>query len=168
MGFRWRKSFKIFPGFRLNLSHRGARGQLGGSPLSFSFRLFGGSKARRLTASVPGTGLSFVTESAPAGQPPHIEQSHGATNYHALLREALTQAGQMRLIPIKFDHLPDAPTDVQREILKAAIPRLTMLLLANGAKRTGPALGPEVIDEFSDEKVAALLIETRTQTAASQ
>ncbi len=67
MGFRWRKSISIFPGFRLNLSHRGVRGQIGASPLSFSFPIAGGSKQRRVTATLPGTGLSFVSQSTSAG-----------------------------------------------------------------------------------------------------
>jgi hypothetical protein len=65
MGFRWRKSFSSFPGFRLNLSHGGARGQVGGSPLSFSFPLLGGAKQRRLSATLPGSGLSWVRDDGP-------------------------------------------------------------------------------------------------------
>lgn len=162
MGFRWRKSLRIFPGFRLNLSHRGVRGQIGGSPLSFSFKLFGGSAARRVTASLPGTGLSFVSSSYPDANPPGAD-ARGQTpptpnvNPHSLLREALTLAGQMRFMPIRFEALAHQPAEIKREILKAAIPSLILLLTEHGVQRNGPLSGPEAIDDLSDEKIAALL-----------
>ena len=170
MGFRWRKSLRIFPGFRLNLSHRGVRGQIGGSPLSFSFRLFGGSAARRVTASLPGTGLSFVSTSYPdpvapePAQPDHTPPS-APINLHSLLREALTQAGQIRFVPIRFEALSHQPAETQREVFKAAIPRFNALLIERGIQRTRPPSGPDAIDELSDEKLAGLLIEIAAKTS---
>lgn len=167
MGFRWRKSFSIFPGFRLNLSHRGTRGQLGGSPLSFSFRLFGGSKQRRVTASLPGTGLSFVATSTPDAPSQSVQASERpAADLPLLFREALTQAAQMRLIPLRFDQLLDQPAEVRRDVVKAAVPLLIELLRANGATQSGPLQAPEAVDEFDDAKIGALLIEVRDRTSS--
>lgn len=59
MSFRWRKSFSIAPGVRLNLSHRSARLGLGGDGITTSFHLFGRKSPARTTLSLPGTGLSY-------------------------------------------------------------------------------------------------------------
>ncbi len=55
--FRFRRSFKVVPGVRLNLGKRS---------LSTSFGVKGahyttGSAGRRFTAGLPGTGLSYTT-----------------------------------------------------------------------------------------------------------
>ncbi len=57
MGFRFRKSFKVMPGVRFNLSTRGASMSLGrrGATLNIS------SRGTRATVGVPGTGLSYTT-----------------------------------------------------------------------------------------------------------
>jgi hypothetical protein len=73
MGFRFRKSIKIFPGLRLNLSKSGVSASIGtrGATVNVSER---GTKA---TVGLPGTGLSYSEQlskpeqhgSAPAEQP---------------------------------------------------------------------------------------------------
>jgi hypothetical protein len=55
MGWRFRKSFKLFPGARLNLSRRGLSATIGGSPLSLNI----GGRGAHLNVSIPGTGLSY-------------------------------------------------------------------------------------------------------------
>lgn len=55
MGFRFRRSVKILPGVRLNLSGSGASVSLG--PRGFRYTV--GSKGTRVTAGIPGTGLSW-------------------------------------------------------------------------------------------------------------
>lgn len=55
MGFRFRRSVKILPGVRLNLSGSGASVSLG--PRGFHYTV--GSKGTRVTAGIPGTGLSW-------------------------------------------------------------------------------------------------------------
>lgn len=55
MGWRFRKSFKIIPGVRLNLSKSGFSASIGGAPLTLNVGphgVFG-------TASLPGTGMQF-------------------------------------------------------------------------------------------------------------
>jgi Protein of unknown function (DUF4236) len=55
MGWRFRKSFKLIPGVRLNLSKSGLSCSVGGAP----FTLNVGQRGIYGTASVPGTGISF-------------------------------------------------------------------------------------------------------------
>lgn len=63
MGWRFRKSFKLFPGVKLNLSRGGLSLSLGGSPATLNI----GPRGPRATLGVPGSGLSF---SVPLGGQP--------------------------------------------------------------------------------------------------
>jgi hypothetical protein len=96
MGWRFRQSFTIVPGLRLNLSKGGLSASIGGAP----FTLNVGQHGWTGTASIPGTGISYrqhfgVPEPSPshapngaplfpsATQPPHagsapIEEVHSA------------------------------------------------------------------------------------------
>lgn len=55
MGFRFRKSIKLFPGVRINLSKSGFSTSVGvpGATVNFS------DKGTRTTVGVPGTGISY-------------------------------------------------------------------------------------------------------------
>jgi hypothetical protein len=55
VGFRFRKSIRIAPGLRLNLSGSGASVSLGPRGLTYNM----GKMGTRLTAGIPGTGLSW-------------------------------------------------------------------------------------------------------------
>lgn len=55
MGFRFRKSIKVLPGVRVNLSHRGVGTRIGPKGLGFT----SGPSGKRINASLPGTGLSY-------------------------------------------------------------------------------------------------------------
>jgi hypothetical protein len=55
MGWRFRHSFKIIPGVRLNLSKSGLSASIGGTP----FTLNVGPRGVMGTASIPGTGISY-------------------------------------------------------------------------------------------------------------
>src|SRR5688572_7830384 len=59
MGFRFRRSVKLFPGARVNLGLRGASFSVGrpGATVNFS------SRGTRSTFGVPGSGLSWTTSS---------------------------------------------------------------------------------------------------------
>jgi hypothetical protein len=61
MGFRFRRSFKIMPGVRLNVSKSGVSTSIGtrGATVNFSER---GTKT---TVGIPGTGLSYSEMSPP-------------------------------------------------------------------------------------------------------
>jgi tetratricopeptide (TPR) repeat protein len=58
MGFRMRKSIKLGPGVRLNVSHRGAGVRVGGRGGGVSFNTSGRHSA---SAGIPGTGLGYST-----------------------------------------------------------------------------------------------------------
>lgn len=58
MGLRFRKSFKIAPGIRLNVSNKSTGLSFGGKGLRYSIN----SSGRRTTSvGIPGTGLSYVS-----------------------------------------------------------------------------------------------------------
>ena len=54
MSWRFRKSFKVMPGLRLNVSRRGVSATIGAAPFSVSV----GPKGVYQELSIPGTGLS--------------------------------------------------------------------------------------------------------------
>lgn len=58
MGFRFRKSFKIAKGLRINLGKRGASLSIGGRGATLNV----GAKGVRGTVGLPGTGLSYSTK----------------------------------------------------------------------------------------------------------
>ncbi|MFJ7730159.1 DUF4236 domain-containing protein [Neobacillus sp. NPDC097160] len=60
MGFGFRKSFKVAPGVRLNVSSRGVGASVGVKGLRYSVNSRG---QRRTTVSLPGTGLSYTSTS---------------------------------------------------------------------------------------------------------
>jgi hypothetical protein len=55
MGWRFRKSFRIIPGLRLNLSRSGLSASIGGAPFTVNV----GPRGVMGTASIPGTGISY-------------------------------------------------------------------------------------------------------------
>ena len=65
MGFRFRKSIKLFPGVRLNLSKSGVSTSIGrpGATVNISER------GTRATVGIPGTGLSYSEKVSAGAQP---------------------------------------------------------------------------------------------------
>lgn len=59
MGLRFRKSFKVAPGVRINLGKRSAGVSFGGKYGGMSFNTKSGARAR---ISAPGTGLSYSSK----------------------------------------------------------------------------------------------------------
>jgi Protein of unknown function (DUF4236) len=59
MGFRFRRSFKVAPGFRLNFSKSGVSTSVGRRGLWFTI----GPRGTRTTVGIPGTGLSYTDQS---------------------------------------------------------------------------------------------------------
>src|SRR5438067_863936 len=105
MPWRFRKSFRIIPGVRLNVSARGVSATIGGGPVSLNV----GSHGAFANVSLPGTGLSYrerLGVSEPPSAPPHVPASvvpapvvaptsdrveiHSASTYE-LASEALAQ-----------------------------------------------------------------------------
>lgn len=56
MGFRFRRSFKILPGVRLNLNSKSTSVRIGPKGLGYTISSNG---KRRVSASIPGTGVSY-------------------------------------------------------------------------------------------------------------
>jgi hypothetical protein len=71
MGWRFRQSFKIIPGVRLNLSKSGLSCSVGGAP----FTLNVGQRGIFGTASLPGTGISFRQHFGAGTGTPHAPNS---------------------------------------------------------------------------------------------
>lgn len=67
MPFRFRRSVKILPGLRINLSKSGASVSLGGRGFHYTL----GPKGTRITAGIPGTGLSWTEYKTHARHSPY-------------------------------------------------------------------------------------------------
>ena len=65
MGLRLRKTIRILPGVKLNLSKTGASVSLGKKGMSYNI----GKKGNRATLGLPGSGISYSTYS------PHEKQA---------------------------------------------------------------------------------------------
>jgi hypothetical protein len=63
MPFRFRRSVKIFPGIRINLSKRGVSTSFGGRGHSINV----GRRGVRSTVGIPGTGISYTTGGSHGG-----------------------------------------------------------------------------------------------------
>jgi len=59
MGFRFRRSIRIAPGFRINLSKKGASLSVGRKGLTTNLS----ERGVRETIGIPGTGMSYTTSS---------------------------------------------------------------------------------------------------------
>lgn len=88
MGLRFRKSKKVGP-FRVNISQKGVGWSVGVPGLRYTKKAGGGS---RVTASVPGTGISYVKESGGSNQRKKPRIAEGNT---AKLNAAKASASRM-------------------------------------------------------------------------
>jgi hypothetical protein len=70
MGFRFRRSVRILPGVKVNLSGSGASVSLGGRGFHYTI----GPKGTRVTAGIPGTLMSWTQYS------PHSKTRPNASN----------------------------------------------------------------------------------------
>ena len=87
MGFRFRKSKKVGP-FRINMSQKGIGWSVGVKGLRYTKKAGGGS---RVTASIPGTGISYVTDSK---KPSHQSRPEITAPDQKLLDQASPAAGE--------------------------------------------------------------------------
>ncbi len=58
MGFRFRRSFRLMPGIRLNLSKSGVSTSIGRRGAWFTI----GPRGARATVGIPGTGVSYTQQ----------------------------------------------------------------------------------------------------------
>lgn len=68
MGFRFRRSIKLLPGLRVNLSKSGISTSIGRPGMTVNIR----GRRTTTTVGIPGTGLSYRTSSTPR-RTPHSE-----------------------------------------------------------------------------------------------
>lgn len=92
MGFNFRKSIKIIPGVKLNITQKGVSGLSVGKN---GARVSVGKKGVRTTAGLPGTGLSYTTNTS-------HKKSNGTSNtpVHLLQQEGLTKEKRNILVTI--------------------------------------------------------------------
>lgn len=74
MGFRFRRSFRIAPGLRINTSLRGASLSIGGRGVGTTF----GRRGMTSRVGIPGTGISFVGTSGTGGRRRSSRSSGGS------------------------------------------------------------------------------------------
>lgn len=68
MGFRFRRSIRIFPGLRINLGKRGASLSVGGHGATVNLS----ARGTRTTVGLPGTGLSYSTYAPRTSKPAEV------------------------------------------------------------------------------------------------
>jgi len=100
MGFRFRRSVRLFPGLRLNVSRSRVSGSIGGRGAWLTI----GPKGTRATLGIPGTGLSY-TEQSPWARPTPTHPSTGieVAELPAVAIEAAPAPTEPPLDPIEVD-----------------------------------------------------------------
>jgi hypothetical protein len=94
MSWRFRKSFKVLPGVRLNLTSRGLSATVGVAPLSVNF----GPRGVYANTSIPGTGIwnrqrldvPSTTENSSGTLPPDESEISKRSEIHSASTEQLT------------------------------------------------------------------------------
>jgi hypothetical protein len=104
MGFGFRKSFKIAPGVRLNVSSRSVGASVGVKGLRYSVNSRG---QRRTTASLPGTGLSFTSTSGGSNR------SRGNRNYRTASYQRQAELNRMQKEREKLQELEQNRLEVE-------------------------------------------------------
>ncbi|HEX2836107.1 MAG TPA: DUF4236 domain-containing protein [Thermoanaerobaculia bacterium] len=107
MGWRFRKSFKLLPGVRIHVTHRGVSTTIGGAGLNVHL----GARGAYANIGIPGTGISYrerldvpeepsVVEPVPKGQRVAIESASScelASEALAQFQQLLSEAGAEQL-----------------------------------------------------------------------
>jgi hypothetical protein len=65
MGFKFRKSIRLFPGVKVNLSRSGTSVSVGGKGVTTNYS----KRGTRSTFSIPGTGVSYTTSHSKTSSP---------------------------------------------------------------------------------------------------
>jgi hypothetical protein len=122
MGFRFRRSFRLMPGIRLNRSRSGVSTSIGSRGAWFTI----GPRGARATVGLPGTGLSYTEQSAwrrpPAVDPAAIPIPSSVSPMDDVADERL--AGDEPR-PADMDPSTDEPGDRRLTIIMFAIVALT-------------------------------------------
>ncbi len=99
MAWRFRHSFKVIPGVRLNLSKRGLSASIGGAPFTVNL----GPRGVYGTASLPGTGISLREKLAAL---PSAPQAQGSSTHPDLIKPDVVPSLPT---PTPFPTPPPAP-----------------------------------------------------------
>jgi hypothetical protein len=135
MGWRFRKSFKVMPGVRLNLSKRGLSATIGASPLSVGI----GQAGVYANASIPGTGLSYRQRldmpqgpppPLPPGEPPYAPTEQPPSSPPRMERMTSESLSELRKImteigPPGLDCAPGGGVQLARPSLRCSCPQFT-------------------------------------------
>jgi hypothetical protein len=99
VGFRFRRSVRLFPGLRINLSKSGASLSLGGRGFHYTVA----PKGTRVTAGIPGTGLSWTEYSPHTNRSPisGSERSNSISHLAPLLPSTPAGFSEPPLVPIQ-------------------------------------------------------------------
>ena len=90
MGFRFRKSIRILPGLRLNLSKSGASTSIGGHGATLNIS----ERGTRATVGLPGTGISYSERvSGPVAGEDHSTSSTRGSSWIGWIVLALIVVG---------------------------------------------------------------------------
>jgi len=105
MGWRFRRSFRIIPGLRLNISKRGLSSLSIGGP---GATLNVGRRGVRQTIGIPGTGLSYTTSSRGRGRSTSpIAVTHVEANAPPSIAPATLELARFKIVP---DDIPLSKT----------------------------------------------------------
>jgi hypothetical protein len=72
VGLRFRRSFRIVPGWRVNVSESGVSSSFGRRGAWFTI----GPRGTRETLGIPGTGVSYTTDQRAHREPPKSDEQH--------------------------------------------------------------------------------------------
>lgn len=100
MAMKFRKSFKVAPGMRVNVSSRGIGASVGVKGLRYSVNSRG---QRRTTVSIPGTGLSSTRTSSSRSNSNRTYKSAAQQNRQALARQQKEIAKQEELERARYE-----------------------------------------------------------------
>lgn len=172
MGFRFRKSFKIAPGIRLNLNKKSVGLRIGGKGAGISLN----SKGRvTKTVGIPGTGL-YYTDSTQIGGKKKGKKTSPAKDKNTQPTpqpEYISEPAQDSAISGVSTSSDEAPTPPQKKsskkkkIIIAAVIAFVVLAIASsrsGSEETTATTAPVTTENTSVMSATELTTEITTET----
>ncbi|MBM7654566.1 DUF4236 domain-containing protein [Neobacillus cucumis] len=100
MGFRYRKSFKIAPGVRVNVGSKSSSVSFGGKGMRYTVN----SKGRRTTSvGIPGTGISYVTSSSSSSKGYHRTTAYSQRQQLQQRQKELAKLEELKRNQLEFE-----------------------------------------------------------------
>ena len=136
MGFRFRRSIRLFPGFPLNLSRSGVSASVGrrGAWLTLDAR------GARATVGIPGTGLSYSEQSPWARPKPSVQTS------------ALASAPGVELTELPIDEIEVPPAQPPRTVSAEAA------LAETATKAHAPAANERIDEQDGNQRLVLIAL----------